>query len=216
MKAAARVLSVNVGRIQTLDLGERSTQSAIRKAPVAGPVWLGVLGLEGDQQADRRFHGGPDKAVNVYPSEHYEHWRERLEGPLAAGAFGENFTTQGFVETEICIGDTYRIGDAIVQVTQPRTPCSKLAGRHSEPQLIGWVNESRFTGFYFRCLEEGQVEAGDEFELLSRPDALVSVADAHRIQILKQDDVDGARRLLAVAELSVAWREAIEKRLGRG
>jgi MOSC domain-containing protein YiiM len=188
--------------------------SGIYKTPASGPVHLSLVGLAGDHQVDRRYHGGPDKAVNVYPSEHYEHWSSRLAEPCLPGAFGENFTTTGLVEDEVAIGDVFRVGKALVQVTQPRQPCSKLAGRHRQPQLVLWVEESGRTGFYLRCLEAGDVQAGDQLERVDRPAELISISEANRILRHHKHDKLVLQRLYRIPALSKAWRDDLARLLG--
>jgi MOSC domain-containing protein YiiM len=136
-----------------------------------------------------------------------------LDRRLGPAAFGENFSTQGFTESAVCVGDVYGVGTAVVQVSQPRQPCFKLAARHGVKELALWVQETGLTGFYFRVLEEGEVAAGDEIALLERPAPEVSVAEANRVMHLDKQDVAGIERLLAVAELSANWRRTFEKRL---
>jgi MOSC domain-containing protein YiiM len=184
------------------------------KPPVSGPRWLGETGLQGDAQADLDNHGGPEKAVCVYPLEHYPYWTERLGKSLEPGSFGENFSTQGLSETEVCIGDVYRVGSSLLQVSQPRQPCYKLAARHGVPEMAAWVQEQGRTGFYLRCLEPGEVRAGDEVSLVERPAGAVSVTGANRVMHHDRHDREGIRALLAMGELLAgSWRTKLEKRL---
>ena len=210
----ARLVSLNTGQPGPLAYRDRQVLSGFRKSPVSQELWLGGTGLEDDAQADLKHHGGPEKAVCVYPLEHYPYWCEKLERPLEFAAFGENFSTEGLVESEVCVGDVYRVGDAIVQVSQPRQPCFKLAARHGVKELAAWVQESGFTGFYFRCLEPGRVRAGEEIVLLERPENSVSLAEANRVMHRDRRDLAGIERLLEVAGLSTSWRETFEKRRG--
>jgi MOSC domain-containing protein YiiM len=213
---SAQLVSVNVATAQPLDYGSRTVFSGIFKAAVAGPVKLARLGLAGDEQADHRYHGGPDKAVNVYPSEHYAHWTGILGKPCLPGAFGENFTTTGLLEDEVAIGDVFRVGSALVQVTQPRQPCRKLAAKHRQPQLVLWVEESGRTGFYLRSIEAGEVQAGDRFERVERPAELVTISEANRILRHHKHDRKMLKRLHKVEALSKAWRDDLERLLGDG
>lgn len=208
---SAELVSLNLGTAQPLELGGRTVLSGIFKAPVGGPRWLGTEGLAGDEQADRRYHGGPDKAVNIYPGEHYAHWSSVLGGPLTPGAFGENFTTRGLVESEVAIGDVLRVGRSVlVQITQPRQPCGKLAARHGMTILPKLVEETGRTGFYVRCLEPGDVESGDKIMFEERPSVRVTVREANDIMRCRKVDREGVERLLAVEALSAAWRETLE------
>lgn len=209
----ARLSSLNVGTPAPMDHRGKTVSSGIVKTPVSGPLWLSRIGLEGDAQADLKNHGGPEKAVCVYPLEHYPYWEERLGRTLRPGSFGENFGVEGLVEPGVCIGDTYRVGRATVQVSQPRQPCFKLAARHGVKELALWVQETGFTGFYLRCLESGTVSPGDGIEWISRPEGTVSVAEANRVMHRDRRDVAGIERLLSVAELSANWRRTLTKRL---
>lgn len=207
------MLSLNAGLPRPLAHGGGSVRSGIVKSPVRGALWLGEAGLEGDAQADMEHHGGPDKAVCVYAVEHYPYWRGRLGVRLEPGAFGENFSADGLVETEVRIGDVYRVGTAIAQVSQPRIPCFKLAARHGEEKLALWVKETGFTGFYLRCLEPGEVRAGDGFSLVESPGHNPTVAEANEIMHGDGQDVVGIERLRAVPELSAEWKRMLKSRL---
>ncbi len=212
-----RLVSLNVGRPRPLAYRGRHVPSGFRKSPVSGPVRLGRTNLEGDAQADLRNHGGPDKAVCVYPLEHYPYWDERLGRRLGVGAFGENFSTEGLLEPGVCVGDVFRAGGpgrgALVQVSQPRQPCFKLAARHGVKELALWVQETGLTGFYFRVLGEGEVAAGDGIFLVDRPAPAATLAEANRLMHRDKADVAAIERLLAVPELSANWRRNFEKRL---
>jgi MOSC domain-containing protein YiiM len=177
------------------------------------PLRLGLTGLEGDAQADLRVHGGPDKAVCVYPTEHLAPWSERLGRRLAPAAFGENFSVTGLLESDVCLGDVYRVGTALVQVTQPRQPCYKLATRQGEPQFALWVQETGRTGYYFRCLEPGEVRPGDAITLVKRPAPGCTIAEANRLLHHDKRDGAGLERLLAVEALSASLRRTFEEYL---
>jgi MOSC domain-containing protein YiiM len=218
----SRLRSLNVGLPKPLAHGKGFVQSGFVKAPAAGPLWLNKTGLEGDGQADLKVHGGPEKAACLYPLEHYPYWEDRLGRRLPEAAFGENFSTEGFVESEVCIGDVFRVAGpvgshgAVVQVSQPRQPCYKLAARHGVKKLALWVQESGLTGFYFRVLEEGEVEAGVELVLAERSAPSATVAEANRVMHRDKEAFDAIERLLALPELSASWRRTFEKRLAAG
>lgn len=169
------ILSLRVGLPQ--DFGtpgaenpmDRPWRTGFFKEEVIGPVFLGHTNLAGDGQADLRHHGGPEKAVCVYPAAHYPYWQKRLAKELPFGAFGENMTVDCADEKSACIGDIYRIGQAIVQITQPRSPCWKLARRWRVKELALWFQQTGYTGWYLRVLEEGKVAQEQQFTLLERP-----------------------------------------------
>lgn len=214
---SARLVSLNVGTPAPLAYRGKHVPSGFRKSPTSGPLRLGKTNLDGDGQADLKNHGGPEKAVCVYPLEHYPYWEGRLGRRLGAGAFGENFSAEGLLEPGVCVGDVYRVGEAgrgaLVQVSQPRQPCFKLAARHRVKELALWVQQTGFTGFYFRVLEEGEVAAGDGIVLVDRPAPAATLAEANRVMHRDKDDLAAVRRLLAVPELSANWRRNFEKRL---
>ena len=209
------ILWLSVGSIRNLALTTGWVKSAIVKEPGQGPRRLTAAGLEGDSQADLRVHGGPDKAVCVYPVEHYASWRERLGATLAPVAFGENFTTIGVLEAGVCIGDTYRVGDALVQVSQPRTPCFRLAALHGQPNMPKWVIATGRTGFYFRTLEPGTVEPGMALTLVDRPSPGITVLGAHLAAYASSPSRSNILRVIHAEGLAAAWREALRRRLER-
>lgn len=208
-----KLISLNVGIPGTLTYLGKEVPSSFVKTAVQSAVWLNRDGLAGDEQADLKNHGGPDKAVCVYPQEHYSYWSSRLNRTLPVAAFGENFTTAGLLEGAVCIGDIFEVGGATVQVSQPRQPCFKLAARHEEPTLALWVQETGLTGFYFRCLKAGWVSSGKPLELVHRNPYKITVAEANRLMHHDKDDVKGLERLLDMPELSSSWRRTFEKRL---
>ena len=208
-----KLISVNVGTPGTLTYLGKEVPSSFIKTVVSSPVWLNRDGLAGDEQADLKNHGGPDKAVCVYPQEHYGYWSSRLHRELSVAAFGENFTAEGLLEDNVCIGDIYEVGEATVQVSQPRQPCFKLAARHEQPKLALWVQETGLTGFYFRCLRASWVSVGEPLRLVHRHPQEITVAEANCLMHRDKDDVEGLERLLAVAELSLSWRRTFERRL---
>ena len=173
-----RLLSVSVSRAKSFPSRGRPVETGIFKEPVPERVALSTLSLAGDVQVDRRYHGGPDQAAYVYPSEHYPFFRERLSRPeLSAGFFGENFTTEGLIEDSVRIGDVYRVGGALVQVTKPRAPCFKMGLKAGSPAFVRDMLESRRLGFYLRVLEEGVVGAGDELVRVSTTPGAPTVAE---------------------------------------
>ncbi len=207
-----KIISLNVGKPQTQTYRGKEVLTAGLKMPVASAM-LRLTNFDGDEQADLKNHGGPDKAVCVYSFDHYSFWEATLGGKLEPGAFSENLTIAGLHESEVCLGDTFRVGGALVQISQPRQPCSKLAGKHGSKDLPDIVHETRFSGFYLRVLEEGVVTTGDPFELVSRHPAGVTVEFANQVMYRQRDGIESLQRVLAVAELSAAWRESLSKRI---
>ena len=173
-----RLVSVNVGRPRRVGFHGRQVRSAIWKSPVEGRVHAGTLGLEGDKQSDLRVHGGPDKAVYAYPSEHYAHWMRELGLPdLPWGAFGENLTTEGLLERDVRVGDRFQAGSAEFLVTDPRMPCYKLGVRFDRDDMVKRFLEHGGSGFYLAVLREGEIAAGDQVEIAARAEDSVTIAD---------------------------------------
>jgi len=171
-----KLVAVSVGSPREVEWNGETVPTSIFKAPVAGRVRVANLGIEGDHQSDLAVHGGADKAVYAYPSEHYAYWREELPGAeLPWGAFGENLTTEGLLEDRVHIGDRFRIGTAEFIVTQPRMPCFKLGIRFGRADMVKRFMRSGRSGFYLAVLREGQIGAGDAIE--------PSAGDQHRISI---------------------------------
>jgi MOSC domain-containing protein YiiM len=181
-------------------------------------VLLRRLGLAGDVQADPRYHGGTNKAVYAYPSEHYAYWQQQLgRSDFEPGQFGENLTVEGLLEDEVCLGDIYRVGGAVLAVTQPRTPCFKLGIRMDLPQFPKLFLASGLLGFYLRVLEEGEVGAGDRIEKIDGPKERITIRELWRLVHQDPEDVEGARRALHFrAHLHTEWREPLEERVRGG
>jgi len=196
---------------------DRPWTTGFIKEPVFGAVWLGSTNLDGDGQADLVHHGGPDKGVLAYSAEHYPGWRLSMNNPsLAFGAFGENFTVHGLTEADVCIGDTWRVGDVVcVQVSQPRQPCWKLARRWRIKSLALQVQETGRTGWYFRVLNEGLVSADMSLLLLDRPHPKWTVAQANRVMHQDKQDDAAALELAAVPLLSESWRTTLTRRVNQ-
>jgi MOSC domain-containing protein YiiM len=186
---------------------DRPWRSAIAKRPVEHPAWVGRWNVSGDAQFDLEAHGGVDKAVLAYGAAHYDDWRRELERPdLPFGAFGENFTISELDETRVCIGDVIEIGDAVLQVSQPRLPCYKLAYRWRIKDLTARVRASRRPGWYLRVLAEGYVEAGQAVALVERPYPQWRVVDALEVEDDPRAQPQRARELAACGALTEAWR----------
>ena len=210
-----KLLSVNVGQPRAVEWQGRMVETGIFKAPVAGPVALRALNLDGDRQADLSVHGGAHKAVYVYPSEHYAFWRAELpDMELPWGMFGENFSTAGLLE-DVAIGDRFRIGSAEVLVSEPRVPCYKLGLKFGRADMVKRFLASGRTGFYLMVLKEGVVQAGDTIESIGRAEHPITVADVTRLYASKQPDPAILRRAVDLAALSDAWRHFLRDRLDR-
>jgi MOSC domain-containing protein YiiM len=188
--------------------------TSIFKEPVTGRVRVNRLNIAGDEQSDLTVHGGPNKAVYVYPSEHYPYWREQLpDFPLPWGAFGENFTSDGLFENEIGIGDQLQIGSAEFVVTQPRMPCFKLGIRFNRADMVKRFLKSGRSGFYLRVLTEGEVGAGDAVTFTVRNDNRVSVSDMVTLYTAEDPNEDLLRRAVELPALPNSWRDHFRKRL---
>ncbi len=209
-----RIVSLNAGRPRLVMRNDEPVSTGIFKEPVNGRVMLRTLNLDGDRQADLTVHGGPEKAVYLYPSEHYAFWKRELpDMDLPWGMFGENFTAEGILETETHIGDRFRIGSAEVMVTQPRMPCYKLGIRFGRTDIIRKFLASERTGFYFSVLQEGEVGAGDEIQPMEKNTSGVRVVDVTRLYSSEKDNVDLLQRAIATEALPDSWREYFRKRI---
>lgn len=211
-----KLVSLNVARPRLMLYNGQSINTGIFKEPVSGAVTLRTLNLDGDRQADLSVHGGPYKAVYGYPSEHYEFWRGELpEASLSQGAFGENFTTEGLQESDLHVGDRLRIGEAIVMVRQPRSPCYKLAAKFQRDDMIARFLHSGRSGFYFSVEQEGVVQAGDTFEVLSGEAEAVTVAELNHLYVDDKYNRELLDKAIATAALPQEWREYLQERLER-
>jgi MOSC domain-containing protein YiiM len=210
-----KILAVSVGRER--DIGdEADVRSAIFKTPVDGKVMLRLRGLDGDVQTDVEVHGGFERAVLVYSWDNYSIWRQELgRDDLAFGEFGENFTVEGMVDGDVHIGDLYKVGGAVVEITHGRIPCDKLGIRFSDPGFPKTFLKSLRTGFFLRVLEEGIVGAGDSFRRLAVGPERITVKEA--TDLLFGDAVD-PEKLAALADLSalaLSWRTRAELKMQR-
>lgn len=211
-----RIVSVNVGLPREVSWKGKTVSTGIYKFPVDGPVKLNTLNLEGDGQADLSVHGGPDKAVYAYPAEHYEIWREELSDPkLTWGHFGENFTTQGLLEVDVCIGDTFRVGSALVRISQPRMPCYKLGIRFERADMVKRFLASKRSGFYLSVLEEGTVQTGDTIAYVERSTHGISVTDILRLHTSDKEDWATIQRAVEIEALAESWRSHFKDRLDK-
>ena len=210
--AQGTVLSVSVGGIREFDYNGRQAVSAIWKSPVQGRVAVQGVNLAGDEQADRAAHGGPDKAVYAYAIEDTRWWEKELGRSLEHGEFGENLTTEGIDVTEAVVGEHWEIGTTLLEVSEPRVPCWRLAVRMNDKHFLRSFTEVGRPGTYLRILREGDVGAGDELRLVDRPDHGLTIGDVFRIYTRDRDD---AGRLLSVSQMSSSWRRWAEQLLGK-
>lgn len=209
-----RVRSINVSLPREIGVNGKTVRTGIFKQRVEGRVRVGRLNLEGDAQGDLSVHGGPDKAVYAYPFEHYAYWAERLgRSDLAPGQFGENLTVEGMPENQVCLGDVFRIGEALLEVSQPRLPCFKLGLKMGDAKFPKQFLASGRLGFYLRVLEEGTVAAGDEITRLRTDPVRLSIRELARLASEEKGNRELAQRALRVPALAVSWREWLEEHL---
>jgi MOSC domain-containing protein YiiM len=202
-----QLVSVSVGLPRDVTWNGQNVRTGIFKEPVPGRVLLRTLNLEGDRQADLSVHGGAEKAVYVYPAEHYDYWRKEMPGrDLPWGSFGENFTTTGLLEDAVHVGDRFLIGSAQVMVTQPRLPCYKLGIKFGQADMVKRFAKSRRTGFYVAVVQEGEVGAGDAVALLGRGAPPLAVADVTRLYFRDDEDLEKMRRAVQNEALPPMWR----------
>jgi ferredoxin-NADP reductase/MOSC domain-containing protein YiiM len=207
----ARLLSVNVGLPRDIEWNGRTVRTAIWKDPVRGRCRVGRLNLEGDGQGDLAGHGGEQRAVFVYQIESYRYWQHQLNRTdFVHGQFGENFTLEGLPDDTVCIGDRYRIGTALFEVTQPRVTCYRVGIRMSEPRMPALLTSSGRPGFYFRVLQEGEVGAGDEIVQVGEPNERMTVAEINALLYSPDHARDRLERALRIEALSPGWRSSFE------
>jgi MOSC domain-containing protein YiiM len=209
-----KLLSIQVGLpIVIDDTPDRQWTTGFNKTTVAGPVRVGRTNLAGDGQADLKNHGGPDKVICVYPNDHGDYWQAELGLRPPHGAFGENFTTQGMVEDDVCLGDIFACGTATFQVSQPRQPCWKLARRWQIKDLAARVEKTGRTGWYFRVLSEGTVQAPTDVELIERPFPQWTITSANNVMRSRATDAQMIRALASCPALSASWQVALAHRV---
>src|SRR5262252_5939470 len=207
----ARLQSVNVGLPRDIAWKGRTVHTAIWKNPVSGRSRVGRLNVEGDGQGDLAGHGGEQRAVFVYQIESYRYWQEQLKRTdFVHGQFGENFTIEGLPDNAVCIGDRYRIGTAVLEVTQPRVTCYRIGIRMNEPRMPALLTSSGRPGFYLRVLQEGEVEAGDEITKVGEAAERMTVAEINALLYLPNHARGQLERALRIGALSPGWRDSFE------
>ena len=209
-----KVISVNVGQPKDYDWQGKTITTAIFKDAIDGAARIHTLGVEGDKQANLESHGGVTKAVYSYPSEYYDAWRRDLQEPdLPWGAFGENLTTEGLMEAQLSIGDTVRIGTAVLRVTEPRMPCQKLNVRFNRSDMVKLYHDSRTTGVYWAVVEEGEVRAGDDIEILTHIDEGTPLQELARLHAYDKNDFEAMRRVIDDGFVPEKWRTRFRERI---
>ncbi|KMY54406.1 sulfurase [Bacillus sp. FJAT-27231] len=205
----------SIGLPKTMKYGnDQEMETGICKQTVE-EAFLTKEGFRGDGVADLRYHGGPDRAVCVYPYEHYLRWEEEFANPLSPSTFGENITVTNMLEKDIYIGDIFRLGEAVIQVTQGRIPCSTITKRTNNPALLKRIVQTGLTGYLCRVLEEGIVRKDSNIALLESHPKQVSILEANEIYFRKPKDSEGMKRILAVEELADEWKEMLTERLSK-
>jgi len=208
------LISVNVGLPREIRVGDKTVRTSIWKEPVQGPVHVSTLNLDGDRQSDLAVHGGVDKAVYVYPSEHYAWWRTQLlDADLPSGTFGENFTTEGILEDQVRVGDRIRIGSAEFMVTQPRMPCFKLGIRFNRRDMVKRFLQSKRSGFYLAVIREGEVENGDAIEFTQRQENGVTITEIVNLYSTDSENQNLLHRATELPALPQSWKDYFRKRL---
>lgn len=211
-----KVLSVNVGLPRKILFNGQIITTAIFKDPVKGPISLRKLNLDGDKQADLTVHGGLDKAVYSYPSEHYDYWRKQFPNTdLVWGMFGENFTTEGLFEDAVNVGDQFQIGSAKLVATQPRMPCYKLGVRFGRMDVIRRFMASGRPGIYFKVLTEGEVQRDDKIKIIRRDKNNVTVKDIVSLYIARNDinNIETMKRATKIRDLPEGWRHEFQQKI---
>lgn len=207
-----KIINLAVGKPKEFEWNNKKEISSIGKSTVQA-VELKKLGFVGDDVANHKFHGGPDRAVCLYPFEHYSYWEEIFQRKLILPAFGENITATGMVEEQVCIGDIYKIGDTIVQVTQGRVPCITISHYNQENELLKKVVETTLTGYFFRVLEEGTINLDSDITLVEKHSKGISVSFATQILFHQKQDKASIEKILTVNELAEDWRNRFLKLL---
>jgi MOSC domain-containing protein YiiM len=214
--SSVKLVSLNVARPRLVVYQGKTINTGIFKEPVSGPVQLRTLNLDGDRQADLSVHGGADKAVYAYPSEHYPNWNRELPGvDLRWGMFGENFTTTDLSEHDVHVGDRFQIGSSIVMVRQPRTPCYKLAAKFRRDDILERFLLSGRSGFYFSVEQGGSVAGDDAFQLLKRNEEGITISEMNRLLVREKYNQDLLRKAIHTAALPEEWRRYLAERLDR-
>ena len=207
-----RLISLNTGGPREIQAGGETVRTSIWKSPREGRLHVATTNIDGDEQSDLSVHGGTYKAVYCYPSEHYAYWREQLPGmDLPWGVFGENLTTEGLLEADVCIGDRLQVGSVEFQVTQPRQPCFKLGIRFGREDILKRFIAAGHPGFYVRVLREGDIAKGDSITVVERAANSMSVSDIFALYFDDEGKAEQVRRAAAIPALAPSWKEHFQK-----
>src|SRR3954466_8806285 len=208
---SGHLLSVNVGGPRDIAWEGKTVRTAIWKAPVEGASMVRRINIDGDDQGDRLAHGGEHRAVFVYQIGSYRHWEHELgRDDFVYGQFGENLTVDGLADDEVCIGDRYRIGGAVFEVSQPRVTCYRVGMRMNEPRMPALLVSHKRPGFYFRVIEEGEIGAGDMIEKLTDSPERLTVSETDALLYLPSPSRDGLARAARIPGLSPGWQKSVE------
>lgn len=207
------LISINIGKKKTYNFDGVIINTALEKSPVEKSVYVHKLGLTGDEQAEKVIHGGVDKAVCIYPFEHYKYWENSLNKKMPDSSFGENLTVKGMLEKDICIGDIFQIGEVIIQITQPRQPCFKLTYIHNVPRMSYLTQNTGFTGYYARVLKEGNININDKIILVEKSPKSISIDFTNQILHSDNKNKKAIEKILEVEEIAVKLRQTFQKLL---
>jgi MOSC domain-containing protein YiiM len=213
MKSNYKIISLNVGLPMNIKYEGQIVQSAITKQPISGSIYLTKINFKGDKQADLVNHGGVDKAVCAYSYNHYSYWEKELDLQLSVPSFGENLTIEDLIEEQIHIGDIFQLGEAVLQVTQPRQPCYKLATKLGQPDMVLKVRNTGYSGYYFKVLEEGNVSVSDRLTLVNEDPCKISISEVNNILYHDTRNMDRVKEILQVEALAGSLRERLQGRL---
>ncbi|MGE7603713.1 MOSC domain-containing protein [Peribacillus sp. NPDC097675] len=207
-----KIISLNIGMPKQEEFSSVKMKTAMKKRSIES-VTVTKLGIEGDGVGNRKFHGGPDRALCFYPFEHYHLWNQKFFKQLSIPAFGENLTTAGMTENQTYIGDVYRIGETVVQITQGRIPCSTISHFNHEPDFLKLVKETNLTGYFAKVIQEGMIRKQDDIVLLERLQDQVTVLYATDVILHHRDGQDGVNNLLSIHSLADEWKSLLLNRI---
>ena len=211
-----RIQALNVSLPKVVVYKGEEVLTGIYKVSTAEPLMVRKSNIDGDKQADLTVHGGVDKAVYAFPAEHYSYYQEALkQGSYEPGQFGENLTTEGMLEPDVHIGDRYRVGEVVFEVSQPRSPCYKFAIKMGTAASLSVCINSAKTGFYFRVLSEGIIRSGDRIEIDYSNDTAPTVEEVHRLYYLDKKNIDGLAKAAQCHSLAKVWRDEFENRISK-